>query len=137
MSSADVAARGGIQGMLNTGRARSDTLRVLAENTDGRAIVDTNGLQEGFRKISDELSAYYLLGYSSTNTNLDGRFHRIEVKVDRPKVSAAWRSGPAPQPPPRLSPRPPGGPGVAEGSGAPRVCAPTLKCWHGVASGPR
>jgi len=66
---------------------------VLAENTDGRAIVDTNGLSDGFRKISDELSAYYLLGYSSTNTNLDGKFHRIEVKVDRPKVSVSARRG--------------------------------------------
>lgn len=93
MSLNDVRNRGGIQGMLDTGRARTDTLRTLAENTDGRAIVDTNGLEEGFRKISDELSAYYLLGYSSTNTNLDGRFHRIEVKVARPKVSVSARRG--------------------------------------------
>ena len=93
MSSAAVAARGGAMGMMNYGRARTDTLRVLAENTDGLAIVDTNGLSQGFRRISDQLSAYYLLGYSSTNTNLDGRFHRIEVKVDRPKVSVSARRG--------------------------------------------
>jgi hypothetical protein len=93
MSSEEVARRGGAMGMLDTGRARSDTLRTLAENTDGIAVVDTNGLADGFRKISDQLSAYYLLGYASTNTNLDGRFHRIEVKVARPKVSVSARRG--------------------------------------------
>jgi len=79
--------------MLNKGRARLDTLKTLAENTDGMAIVDTNGLAEGFRRISDELSAYYLLGYSSTNQNLDGRFHKIDVKVARPRVSVSARRG--------------------------------------------
>ena len=79
--------------MMNAGRARSDTLRTLAENTDGTAIVDTNGLADGFRRISDELSGYYLLGYASTNASLDGKFHKIDVKVNRPKISVSARRG--------------------------------------------
>ena len=69
------------------------TLQNLAENTDGRAIVNTNDLGTGLRRIADNLSAYYLLGYSSTNTTLDGKFRRIEVKVNQPKVSVAARRG--------------------------------------------
>ncbi len=69
------------------------TLPTLAENTDGRAVVNTNDLNAGFRRISDDLSAYYLLGYASTNTNLDGKFRRIDVKVSQPKVSVAARRG--------------------------------------------
>lgn len=80
-------------GMLEAGTNRMATLQTLAENTDGRAIVNANGLDEGFRKIADDLSAYYLLGYSSTNAAMDGRFRRIEVKVSQPKVSVAARKG--------------------------------------------
>jgi VWFA-related protein len=80
-------------GALNAGRARVDTLRTLAENTDGYAVVDTNGISNGFRRIADDLSAYYLLGYSSTNTVADGKFHRIDVKVAQSRVSVAARPG--------------------------------------------
>lgn len=80
-------------GLLNAGRARGDTLLTLADSTDGRAIVNTNDLNAGFRKIADDLSAYYLLGYSSTNANVDGKFHRIDVKVSQPKVSLTARRG--------------------------------------------
>ena len=59
---------------------RKDALLTLAENTDGLAVVDTNDLAAGMRKIVDDVSAYYLLGYYSTNSAHDGRFRRIEVK---------------------------------------------------------
>jgi VWFA-related protein len=69
------------------------TLRTLAENTDGMAIVNTNDLGAAFRRIADDLSAYYLLGYASTNQEADGRFRRIEVKLHRPNVELTARRG--------------------------------------------
>jgi VWFA-related protein len=69
------------------------TLRILADNTDGRAIFNTNDLGAGVRRIADDLSAYYLLGYASTNTADDGKYRRIEVKVNRPGTSVAARRG--------------------------------------------
>src|SRR5690606_3928374 len=44
-------------------RNRVESLRALAVNTDGLAIVDTNDLDGGFRRIADDLTSYYLLGY--------------------------------------------------------------------------
>ena len=76
-----------------SGMRRVETLQVLAENTDGKAIVNTNDLVGGVRKISDDLSAYYLLGYYSTNTAADGKFRRIEVKVKAPGVKVSARRG--------------------------------------------
>ena len=73
--------------------ARVDGLKTLAENTDGIAIVDTNDLSSGLRRIVDDVSAFYLLGYYSTNTRLDGRFRRIEVKTTRPEVRVKARRG--------------------------------------------
>ena len=72
---------------------RIDTLRTLAENTDGIATVDNNDLDKGLRRIADDLSSYYLLGYYTTNTKLDGQFRKITVKVNRPGVEVRARRG--------------------------------------------
>ncbi|PYR54720.1 MAG: hypothetical protein DMF91_26110 [Acidobacteria bacterium] len=73
-------------------RTRTNSLRTLAENTDGIAIVNSNDLANGFKRIVDDLSSYYLLGYYSTG-KLDGRFHSITVRVKRPGVQVRARRG--------------------------------------------
>jgi VWFA-related protein len=61
--------------------ARADTLRSLASETDGIAIVDTNNLAGGMRRIADDLRAYYVLGYYTSNTTWDGRVRSIKVRL--------------------------------------------------------
>ena len=78
---------------LDRTRARSSADRTLAENTDGIAIVDTNDLRGGLKRVMDDMSAYYLLGYYSTNTKTDGKYRHIEVKVKRPGVKMKARRG--------------------------------------------
>src|SRR5439155_8253644 len=73
-------------------RTRSDGLRILADNTDGIAAVSSNDLDRSFKRIVDDLSSYYLLGYYSSG-RLDGRFHSITVRVKRPGVRVRARSG--------------------------------------------
>jgi VWFA-related protein len=72
--------------------ARLESLRALAADTDGMAIVQTNDLEGGFKRIVDDLSSYYLLGYYSTR-KMDGRFHSIRVRVKRPGVQVRARRG--------------------------------------------
>jgi VWFA-related protein len=72
---------------------RIDTLRVLADNTDGLAAVNSNDIEKGLRRMADDLTSYYLLGYYTTNTKLDGRFRRIEVRVKQPDVEVRARRG--------------------------------------------
>jgi VWFA-related protein len=74
-------------------RLTQDTLRELADETDGRAIVNRNSLTEGLGQILRDSSLYYLLGYSSTASQTDGKFHRIRVRVTRPKVDVRARKG--------------------------------------------
>jgi hypothetical protein len=85
-----IAPRGGIIGLA---AARSDNLRGLADNTDGIAVVDTNNLDAGMKRIGADLSSYYLLGYASTNAKLDGKFRKITVRVKRAGVDVRARRG--------------------------------------------
>jgi len=78
---------------LNRSRDRSSSARTLAENTDGIAVVDTNNLRDGLKQIVDDQSAYYLLGYYSTNTKTDGKYRRIEVKLKQPGIKVKARRG--------------------------------------------
>jgi VWFA-related protein len=73
--------------------ASIDTLRVLAENTDGRAIVNRNDLAAGMKQIMRDASGYYLLGYNSQSAPTDGKFHTIDVRVKRPNVEVRARKG--------------------------------------------
>ncbi len=70
-----------------------DTLRVLSEESDGRAIVNRNTLEQGLADMVRDSSFYYLLGYTSTKTGNDGKFHPIQVKVKRGGVDVRARKG--------------------------------------------
>jgi VWFA-related protein len=74
-------------------RRRSETLHNLATATDGIAVVDSNDLDRGLKRVSDDLSSFYLLGYYTTNTKVDGTYRRITVKVTRPGVAIRARRG--------------------------------------------
>jgi VWFA-related protein len=59
----------------------TDDLLSLANETDGVAIVNTNDLNSGMKRIADDLAAYYVLGYYTTNTKFDGGLRNIKVRL--------------------------------------------------------
>jgi VWFA-related protein len=73
--------------------ATMDTLRTLALQTDGRAIINRNDLATGMSQIVRDTSSYYLLGYNSTQAPADGKFHEIKVQVKRPGIQVRARKG--------------------------------------------
>ncbi len=66
-------------------KARIEVMRTLAGNTDGIAVVNGNDLDKGMKRISDDLTSYYLLGYYSTNAKLDGQFQVAEGQGQGPR----------------------------------------------------
>jgi VWFA-related protein len=64
-------------------RKTQDSLRVLAEETGGIAIVNQNNFDKGLKRIDAETSDYYVVGYYSSNPDPLKRTRKIEVKVKR------------------------------------------------------
>jgi VWFA-related protein len=74
-------------------RRQQDGLRVIADDSGGVPIVATNDLNGGLERVVRLSSHYYVLGYNSSNTKADGKFHRISVSVARPDVRVLSRKG--------------------------------------------
>jgi VWFA-related protein len=74
-------------------RLGQDSLRVLSDETGGFATVNTNDINGAFQRLVDENSSYYVLGYYPANDRRDGRFRKIEVKVNQPGLQVRARRG--------------------------------------------
>jgi VWFA-related protein len=72
-------------------RNTQETLRMLAEDTGGIAVVNSNDFDKALKKIDADSSDYYVLGYYSTNPDPTHRRRKIEVRVNRPNVTVQAR----------------------------------------------
>jgi VWFA-related protein len=70
-------------------RKSQDSLRVIAEETGGLAVVNQNDFSKALKRIDAETSDYYVLGYISKNPDPTKRRRQIEVKVTR-KGAIVW-----------------------------------------------
>jgi VWFA-related protein len=65
---------------------------LLADQTGGRIARDTNDFGPFMKQIATSLGTYYSIGYPVAHHG-DGRYHRLEVEVDRKKVEVRHRDG--------------------------------------------
>jgi VWFA-related protein len=79
--------------LANEVRLGQDSLRVLSDETGGFAVVNNNDTAGAFQRLVEENSSYYVLGYYPSNDRRDGRFRKIEVRVDRPGLKVSARRG--------------------------------------------
>ena len=64
--------------LMNNG---TSNLRVLADETDGIAVLASNDLRGGLAKVADDLSSHYVLGYYTSNTRWDGQTRKLTVRL--------------------------------------------------------
>jgi VWFA-related protein len=83
----------GTTDLMNELRLEQDSLRVVAEETGGFAVLNQNDFRTGFSRILDDNSSYYVLGYYPTNDKRDGRFRNVDVKVLKPGLKVRARRG--------------------------------------------
>ena len=70
-----------------------DTLVTLAVDTGGKAFFDRGEFKEVYQLVQEEGTGYYLLGYYSADAKQDGRWRRVQVKVDVPGAHVQFRQG--------------------------------------------
>ena len=84
-------------------RKTQDSLRVLADETGGIAIVNQNNFDKGLKRIDAETSDYYVVGYYSNNPDPTRRTRKIEVKVKREGLNVWSRTSYTLRQPPSTS----------------------------------
>jgi len=81
---------------LNSNANSQETLATLAEDTGGKAFFDSNDFTGVFSQVQKDTSAYYVLGFTSSNPLKDGHFRHLKVQLNRPdakEVKLEYRSG--------------------------------------------
>ncbi len=71
-------------------------MRKLTEETGGRVIEVGNKfekLRQGFDQIANELRSQYNIGYTPTNSKLDGSYRKVEIKTDNKDYRIQARAG--------------------------------------------
>ena len=59
-----------------------DTLWTMAADTGGKALLDFNDLTQGIVQAQQAFTSYYIIGYYTSNANLDGKFRRIKISLN-------------------------------------------------------
>jgi VWFA-related protein len=67
-------------------------LQMLAEETGGKAVLNTNNVAPDLNRIASDFQTYYSLGYSPTHLG-DGRYHKITVKLKKKGLDVRHRAG--------------------------------------------
>ena len=90
-SSGNLRAAAGFETLVQSGP--QVVLGTLARETGGQFIENTNDGFKAFARLDEDLRSYYALTYAPLRIEADGKFHRVEVKLKRPGLSAKTRSG--------------------------------------------
>jgi VWFA-related protein len=83
-------------------RKSQDSLRVIAEETGGYAVINQNDFDKALKRIDAETSDYYVIGYYSTNPDPTKKNRKVEVKSKRANINVWARNSYSLKPPPRV-----------------------------------
>ena len=83
-------------------RKTQESMRVLADETGGLAVVNQNDMDKALKRIDAESSDYYVLGFYSSNPDPTRRRRQLAVKLTRPRLNVtSQRTEYVLKPPPR------------------------------------
>ncbi len=78
---------------MNQNFASQEVMASLSTDTGGTAFFDSNDFAPAFAKVQADTSAYYEIGFHSTNPARDGKYRKLQVKIDKPGVKLEFRPG--------------------------------------------
>jgi VWFA-related protein len=82
-----------VQGQLDANFDSQETLSTLSVDTGGKAFLDTNDFAPAFQRIQHDTSAYYMIGFRSSNPARDGKYRKLTIRINRSNVKLEYRAG--------------------------------------------
>jgi len=84
---------GALASNMNSNFATQEVMGTLSTDTGGKAFFDSNDFAPAFAQVQRDSSAYYAIGFHSSNPLRDGRFRKLTIKVNRPDLKLEYRPG--------------------------------------------
>jgi VWFA-related protein len=84
---------GALANNMNANFATQEVMATLSSDTGGKAFLDSNDFAPAFARVQSDTSAYYAIGFHSSNPARDGRYRKLTIKINRPGVKLEYRPG--------------------------------------------
>jgi VWFA-related protein len=84
---------GALLNNMNQNLATQEVMATLSTDTGGKAFFDSNDFAPAFAQVQKDTSAYYAVGFHSTNPARDGKYRKLTIKINRPGIKLEYRPG--------------------------------------------
>jgi hypothetical protein len=84
---------GALTNNMNANFDSQEVMGTLSSDTGGKAFFDANDFAPAFAQVQRDTSAYYAIGFRSSDPARDGRFRKLTIKINRPGVKLEYRPG--------------------------------------------
>src|SRR5208282_540474 len=84
---------GSLTNNMNANFASQEVMGTLSSDTGGKAFFDSNDFAPAFAKVQADTSAYYEIGFHSSDPARDGKYRKLTVKITRPGIKLDYRPG--------------------------------------------
>jgi VWFA-related protein len=82
-----------LQNNLDSNFNTQEVMATLSSDTGGKAFFDSNDFSPAFQRIQQDTSAYYVIGFRSTDTRHDGSYRRLSIRLARAGLKLEYRPG--------------------------------------------
>jgi VWFA-related protein len=83
----------GLQNNFDANFNSQEVMSTLSTDTGGKAFFDSNDFSPAFQRVQNDTSAYYVLGFRSLDPRRDGRYRKLQVKLNRNDIKLEYRQG--------------------------------------------
>ncbi len=84
---------GALMNNMNQNFATQEVMATLSSDTGGKAFFDSNDFAPAFAQVQKDNSAYYAIGFHSSNPARDGKYRKLTVKILKPGIKLEYRPG--------------------------------------------
>ena len=82
-----------MQANMSSNFASQEVMATLSSDTGGKSFFDSNDFAPAFLQVQKDSSAYYAIGFHSSNPQRNGKYRKLIVKIDRPGIKLDYRPG--------------------------------------------